>query len=1279
MSSYHNDRRRLSQGSLLLAPSSPTPRSPLATNHRDQPLPSQPSGNNMSFSTSFVREQSLALGNLERRQSFDSPSSSPSWATVSASTPSSVLYQSSSYIRAQQMMQPQHQQQQHQQQPQSQQQPTSPTAATAAALPTSSSLSIAARPANQVDSQARDPADKSPPSGLSKLLKGKPSNATESTSLSSSTATPSQQQQPDGQQNVPSVIASSSGTAVQQTNQDGLQKKGLLQRRQENSRSSPSPPPIDTTTPTSSAPSSTSSVVARQSSQYAPHQVPQRRTSQRDRPLKTAPDRAGTLGSLEDGLDEGDEYDDAAIEHMIQSTAKKSGLIQGFLQRLPLPRTYSKPGSGQEGGETDRLLDTRAGHNGGQYQSTATSGHPHGHHGHRDDGYEDSLSNYWRDFRHTPITSKVLIQKCVVEPVSYIPAVILGLLLNLLDAVSYGMIIFPLNMSPFQKLGPDGISMFFVSCVISQLVYSLGGSAFKGGNGSMMIEVVPFLHLMAGTVVDRLGAENREEVIATTIMAYALSTIMTGAVFLALGAFQLGSLIAFFPRHILVGCIGGVGWFLIITGLEVSSRMTHELTYTWETFKFLFLDLHVFLLWSSAFGLALLLRALQHKIHHPFLVPVFFMVVPGIFYMAVWLAGLDWAMLRDQGWVFPMPEGDAPGWQFYTYFSLSKTDWPSVMDTVPAMLALTFFGILHVPINVPALGVSTGQDDIDTNRELKAHGWSNLLSGMAGTVQNYLVYTNSLLFIKSGGDSRVAGVMLAIASFVVFLIGPWIVGYIPVMVVGSLIFHLGLDLVKEAIWDTWGLVHPLEYLTIALIVVVMAGFGFVEGIFFGILLACVLFVVTNSRKEGVRYACSGEGAKSTVRRVYRQQKFLRNVGRQIYIFKLQGDMFFGTINKVEKEIRDVFSRRRWEIQPIQFLVLDFSLVRNVDFSAAEGFGRIRRAVRAKGVCLVLSGLDEDGEVGRALKMVGVWGAGAGAGMGEGHGHGQGFEQDGFDTHAFDNLSEALEFCENCLLASYYRTRDAALEAARRKQWMEHQQPQGQVESSNYLHPNQIYNNRNQYHDQLPSNAALSAGDSDSVMSPDSEATHYFTEHMQHSPRKSHLLEAARDTLLNHGRERKMPRPMNLQQPVPTLITAFHDTRENPTDFYLKLSLYFERQTVLVGKILWRQGGGSEDGLYLVEEGTLRNVQEFHDNGQVRKSEEVVLPGTITGEMGLFTGNARSSTLVAETDCILWKLNQAQFQKMIREDPTVAVEFMRVAMSYSDERLNTLAAYAFNLS
>lgn len=120
-----------------------------------------------------------------------------------------------------------------------------------------------------------------------------------------------------------------------------------------------------------------------------------------------------------------------------------------------------------------------------------------------------------------------------------------------------------------------------------------------------------------------------------------------------------------------------------------------------------------------------------------------------------------------------------------------------------------------MPINVPALGVSTGEDNVDVNRELVAHGISNAMSGFAGSIQNYLVYTNSILFIRSGGDSRLAGIMLAIGTFGIMAIGPTIIGYIPVMVVGALIFLLGIELLREALCDTWGKLSRLEYLTVS--------------------------------------------------------------------------------------------------------------------------------------------------------------------------------------------------------------------------------------------------------------------------------------------------------------------------------------------------------------------------------------------------------------------------------------------------------------------------------
>ena len=57
--------------------------------------------------------------------------------------------------------------------------------------------------------------------------------------------------------------------------------------------------------------------------------------------------------------------------------------------------------------------------------------------------------------------------------------------------------------------------------------------------------------------------------------------------------------------------------------------------------------------------------------------------------------------------------------------------------------------------------------------------------------------------------------MLAAATFVVMVVGQGILGIIPIMVVGSLIFFLGFDLIREALIEPWGKVNRLEFLTVS--------------------------------------------------------------------------------------------------------------------------------------------------------------------------------------------------------------------------------------------------------------------------------------------------------------------------------------------------------------------------------------------------------------------------------------------------------------------------------
>lgn len=252
-------------------------------------------------------------------------------------------------------------------------------------------------------------------------------------------------------------------------------------------------------------------------------------------------------------------------------------------------------------------------------------------------------------------------------------AVFLGLLLNLLDALSYGYILFPLGAPIFSRTGPDGISIFFVSCIVSQLCYSLGLSVFKGGVGSEMIEVVPFFHNMAYSIMDRMKDEPPEAVIATTIVAYCMSSILTGLIFLALGGFKLGNLVSFFPRHILIGCIGGVGFFLFVTGIEVSARIEGNLNYDLETLQKLFSS-DTWYLWILPLALAIMIMVLSRVIKNPtvkpYVLPAFFITVFAIFYIIVkGILHKDLGDVRNAGWIFEQPEAGVKFYRFYSYFS----------------------------------------------------------------------------------------------------------------------------------------------------------------------------------------------------------------------------------------------------------------------------------------------------------------------------------------------------------------------------------------------------------------------------------------------------------------------------------------------------------------------------------------------------------------------------------------------------------------------------------
>ncbi|GAA5977360.1 hypothetical protein JCM5350_002440 [Sporobolomyces pararoseus] len=769
--------------------------------------------------------------------------------------------------------------------------------------------------------------------------------------------------------------------------------------------------------------------------------------------------------------------------------------------------------------------------------------------------------------------------------VSSIPAVILGNLMNILDGVSYGLITFPTNLAPFANFGGIGISMFFVSTIVAQMVFTGGGrygSIFDGGLSSMMIEVVPFFHAIVAVLDARIDDE--ETLVATTLFSFALSSILTGLAFGILGTLRLGRLSEFFPRHILVGTIGGVGAFLFVTGLQVSTRIGEDSGFSLELVKYFFTP-HVLALWILPLLLAIILRLITARFKHPLIFPVYFLAIPAVFYAIALSCGFSVQDLRQNGYVFELSGVDNKWYEYWSHFNFQKTDWVAVIETIPTQLALVFFGLLHVPINVPSLAISIGEDNVDTDKELLSHGISNIASGLVGSVPNYLCYVNSVLFYEVGGTTRTASSLLALSSVGILVAGPGIIGYLPICVVAALIFILGIDLVKEAVWDTHGRVSRFEYVTIWVIVVVMTVWDFVIGLAAGLILACVSFVIMSSQRRAIRSILTGSVARSTVRRHPKQTAFLKEVGKQIRVIKLQGFLFFGTISSCEATIRKILEAASWTKDPIRFLVLDFSMASGVDFSAAEAFVRMQRLLDERGVQLIFCGCPVDSSVAVALRSVDLW-------------------SDGPEEKVvvLETLNESLEHCENAFLRSLYSKTFKPAESTASTTVMTSQidMPKSDLESD--------------------------------------------IEGFAGSPRANHLRIAAKETI---SRQEPVGPTMNLKQPMPILMQSLRPySPDLNEDYCFRLSRYFKRVHVERGTVLWTLGS-EPDAFYVIESGILRANYVFPDHSH--SVNESMVAGTVAGELSFLSRTKRNTNVVAERDSVLWKMEVSSHEELGKKE------------------------------
>jgi SulP family sulfate permease len=522
----------------------------------------------------------------------------------------------------------------------------------------------------------------------------------------------------------------------------------------------------------------------------------------------------------------------------------------------------------------------------------------------------------------------------------HLPAALVLALISLSYAASYGAMIFG---SGGPELLAAGLPLLFVTTCVAMLMQACSSTVpfVVAGPDSNAVGV---LALMVGGIWSAMAASGTPAAVVTSLAAVAVSTLLVGALMLALGAARRGNLVQFVPFPVLGGFLAGSG-YLLWTG-AFSMLTGHGFSLDGGLLASL-AHLH----WVSVLPAALVAVAMLgfpgRKFRHPLVLPGALVAATLVFYGSLSLAGLSIEQARDLGWLFrPL---HLTGLQVPATWSWHQVDWQLLLSHYSEFLATAAVMTLTILLNATGIGLATRRE-IDFNQELRSAGVANILVSALGGVAGCHSLSRSLLNFRFGTRGRgpaIAAALICLACMLFFLPA---VSYLPRPVLAGLLIGLGGGLLDEWLVKARHRLGRGDYSLIWLILAVIAIDGFVTGVALGIVVACVLFVVEYGRVSCVKMEFTGAVLHSKRERTMEAGARLKIDGEKLFGVALQGFLFFGSANQMVNRVRPQLLRQR------EFLLIDFRHVQGMDASTSQSFAKLAQLCEQHKVELLLSGM-----------------------------------------------------------------------------------------------------------------------------------------------------------------------------------------------------------------------------------------------------------------------------------------------------------------------------------
>jgi SulP family sulfate permease len=411
---------------------------------------------------------------------------------------------------------------------------------------------------------------------------------------------------------------------------------------------------------------------------------------------------------------------------------------------------------------------------------------------------------------------------------------------------------------------------------------------------------------------------------------------MAGVFQLALGLARLGTLVNFVSHVVVIGFTAGAAILIAINqlkhvfGVPIPKGATFLETIMAIVSNLPNINWLVFLVAMATLLSAILLKKWFPRF--PYLLPA--MVIGSV---------LGWLLGGESSGI--MLIGEMPG--HLPPFSMPDLNFKTMSQLAPNAFAIALLGLIEAVAIARSIGIKTHQQ-IDGNQEFIGQGLSNIVGSFFSCYPGSGSFTRSGINFEAGAKTPLAGIFAALLLMLIVLFIAPLTAYLPIATMGGIILLVAYNLIDFKHIKTVLRASKRQSTVLAITFFATLFLDLEFAIYIGVLFSLFFYLrKTSSPHIAVMSIDSGDANR---RFVNLERESLPECP-QLRIIRIDGSLFFGAVNHVSKEIRELTDPGDY-----RHLLVVATGINFIDVAGSEMLMNEARRFREKGGGMYFAGL-----------------------------------------------------------------------------------------------------------------------------------------------------------------------------------------------------------------------------------------------------------------------------------------------------------------------------------